>query len=161
MAHHVTDARSMPQRSVKAVNVKQTKRQVRLQEWVMQVRACKQSGMPVKQWCNENGVAVKSYYYHLKRVREELLDIMQSSDTIQTPVSAGLDGGSIPTRLDMAVRSGDGVSTNTKTPVFAAFPMPQGTSAAATVWLGGYSVEVQNGADGAVVEQVLKVVSRL
>ena len=143
------------------MNVKQTKRHVQLQEWVMQVRACKQSGLPVKQWCRENGVAVKSYYYHLKRVREELLDVMQARDAIQMPASAGLDGISIPVRLDMSVRSGDGVPSNTETPMFAAFPIPQVKGAAVTVWLGGCSVEIQNGADGAVVEQVLKVVSRL
>ena len=73
-------------RSVNAVNVNKTKRQVKLQEWVLQVRACKQSGLPVRQWCNENGVAVKSYYYHLKRVREELLDVMQAKNTIQMEV---------------------------------------------------------------------------
>jgi hypothetical protein len=140
------------------VNVKETKRQVKLQQWVLQVRACQQSGLPVRQWCKENGVAVKSYYYHLKRVREELLDVMQAKSTIQMPVS---EGSIIPARLDMAVRSGDGVPTNTKAPMFAAFPMPQGRGAAVTVWLGGCSVDIQNGADGAVVEQVLKVVSRL
>ena len=143
------------------MNVKQTKRQIQLQEWVMQVKACKQSGLPVRQWCEENGVAVKSYYYHLKRVREELLDVMQAGNAIQIPEPGGLDSSNIPTRLDMAIRSGDGVPTNTRTPVFAAFPMPQGTGAAVTVRLDGYSVEIQNGAEEAVVEQVLKVVSRL
>jgi len=146
---------------VKAMNVKQTKRQIQLQEWVMEVRACKQSGLPVRQWCEENGVAVKSYYYHLKRVREELLDTIQAGTTPQMPVPEGLDGSSMPMRLDMGVRSGDGVPTNTETPVFATFPMPQGTGAAVTVRLDGYSVDIQNGAEDAVVEQVLKVVSRL
>jgi len=46
-------------------------------------------------------------------------------------------------------------------PVFAALPIPQSKLAAVTVWIGNHAVDIQNGADGAVVEQVLKVVSRL
>jgi hypothetical protein len=49
----------------------------------------------------------------------------------------------------------------TATPVFAALPMPQGRGAALTVWIGGYSVDVHNGADEAVIEQVLRAVARL
>ncbi len=55
------------------------KQDVRLQEWSAQIEAQQASGLTVRQWCIENGVKPKTYYYHLKKVREQFLD---SSPTI-------------------------------------------------------------------------------
>lgn len=143
------------------MNVKETKRQIQLQEWVTQVRTCKQSGLPVRQWCKENGVAVKSYYYHLKRVREELLDVMQTRYTTQIQNPDGFNSTSIPEQSEVAVRIGDCVPAKTEKPVFATLPMPQNRGAAVTVQMGGYAIDIQNGAEDIMVEHVLKVVSRL
>ena len=146
------------------MNVKEAKSQVQLIEWATQVNECRQSGLPVKRWCKENGVAVKSYYYHLKRVREELLDAYESGNTTQIQRPARLDGTSIAPRSAFnACNEGELPSTVNAAamPVFAALPIPQSKNAPVTVWLGGYAVDIQNGADDAVVAQVLKVVSRL
>ena len=50
------------------------KQEVRLQEWSAQVEAQQASGLTVQQWCMENGVNPKTYYYHLKKVREQFLN---------------------------------------------------------------------------------------
>ena len=50
------------------------KQDVRLQEWSAQIEAQQASGLTVRQWCIENGVKPKTYYYHLKKVREQFLD---------------------------------------------------------------------------------------
>ena len=50
------------------------KQEVRLQEWSAQIEAQQASGLTVQQWCMENGVNPKTYYYHLKKVREQFLD---------------------------------------------------------------------------------------
>ena len=50
------------------------KQEVRLQEWSAQVEAQQASGLTVQQWCMENGVNPKTYYYHLKKVREQFPD---------------------------------------------------------------------------------------
>ena len=50
------------------------KQEVRMQEWSAQIEAQQASGLTVRQWCIENGVKPKTYYYHLKKVREQLLD---------------------------------------------------------------------------------------
>ena len=34
---------------------------------------CQSSGMTVSAWCELHGIKVKTYYYHLRRVRESLL----------------------------------------------------------------------------------------
>jgi len=151
----------MPKRSVKALNIKETKRQVQLREWVMQVSACKKSGLPVRQWCQENGVAIKSYYYHLKRVREELLDVMDTENKAHMLQQTISDGTSIPARSDLAVRDRNGLPISKTGPVFAALPVPQNHGAAVTVRIGGFAIDIQNGADSAVVEQVLSVVAGL
>ena len=50
------------------------KQEVRLREWAAQVEAQQTSGLTVQQWCTENGIKLKTYYYRLKKVREQFLD---------------------------------------------------------------------------------------
>ena len=50
------------------------KQDVRLQEWSAQIEAQQASGLTVRQWCIENGVNPQTYYYHLKKVREQFID---------------------------------------------------------------------------------------
>lgn len=50
------------------------KRDVRLQEWSAQIEAQQTSGLTVQQWCIENGIKPKTYYYRLKKVREQYID---------------------------------------------------------------------------------------
>ena len=49
------------------------KNQVRLQNWEAEVQACNTSGLTVQQWCEGNGISIKTYYYHLRKVREAML----------------------------------------------------------------------------------------
>ena len=50
------------------------KQEIRLQEWAAQIEAQRASGMPVQQWCAENGINVKTYYHRLRRVREQCVE---------------------------------------------------------------------------------------
>ena len=116
------------------MSVQATKKIAMLQEWANQIREHKQSGMSVSQWSAACGYTVKTYYYRLRRVREELLN------------AAGENGGT-----GMAEK-----------PVFAALPMLQRTGGAAvTVRLGQYLVEIHNGAEANVIEQTIKAVRQL
>ena len=47
---------------------------VRLQEWSAQIEAQQASGLTVQQWCIENRIKPKTYYYRLKKVREQYID---------------------------------------------------------------------------------------
>ena len=63
---------------------KQTaKNQMRLQDWAQEAAECQASGMTVSAWCELHGKNVKTYYYHLRRVREELL-----TESCVVPLSA-------------------------------------------------------------------------
>ena len=58
----------------KTIALAAVKQDVRLQEWSAQIEAQQTSGLTVRQWCTENGVKPKTYYYHLRKVREQFLD---------------------------------------------------------------------------------------
>ena len=46
------------------------KQQVRLENLAAEVESRTSSGLTVQQWCRDNGISPKTYYYHLRRVRE-------------------------------------------------------------------------------------------
>lgn len=47
------------------------KEEVRLRDWSAQIAAQQASGMTVQRWCAENGINPKTYYYHLRKLREK------------------------------------------------------------------------------------------
>ena len=53
--------------------IQTVKNQMTLQNWAQEVAECQSSGMTVSAWCELHGINVKTYYYHLRRVRERLL----------------------------------------------------------------------------------------
>ena len=55
------------------MNAKELKHQHNLQIWTQTVGECKKSDMTVKDWCLENEVNEKRFYYWQRRVREEVL----------------------------------------------------------------------------------------
>ena len=64
------------------------KREVQLDEWKQQVAACTGSGLTVRRWCEQEGIAVGTYYNRLRKVRECLLEneivpvrLKEASDT--------------------------------------------------------------------------------
>ena len=49
------------------------KEEVRLRDWAAQIEAQQASGMTVQKWCEENGIKPKTYYYHLRKLREKCM----------------------------------------------------------------------------------------
>ena len=47
------------------------KQEVQLRDWAAQIAAQQASGMTVQRWCAENGINPKTYYYHLRKLREK------------------------------------------------------------------------------------------
>ena len=56
-----------------ASEIAMVKKNVRLQEWERQIEKQKSSGLSVQEWCRQHGINPKTYYYHLRKVREEFL----------------------------------------------------------------------------------------
>ena len=44
-----------------------------LQEWSARIAECRTSGKSVKAWCNEQGIAIKTYYYWEKKFVTEAI----------------------------------------------------------------------------------------
>jgi len=47
------------------------KQEVRMRDWASQIEAQQASGKTVQKWCAENGINPKTYYYHLRKLREK------------------------------------------------------------------------------------------
>lgn len=56
-------------------------------EWAEKIRQCQESGLTVQEWCNRNKVNIKTYYYHLRRTREKIVEQIPVpiGTTVQTP----------------------------------------------------------------------------
>ena len=130
------------------MKIQTLQRQVRLQEWASQINAQRRSGMTVTEWCQENGVGYKNFYYRLRRGQEELLEALEAR-------------GGKSKALSLAAVSEKQLSVQTESPVITPVSIPQSKGAALTVWIGHCAVDIQNGADAGTIDQVLKAVSRL
>ena len=49
------------------------KNQIRADRWHMLIQTCQQSGQTVVNWCEENNINIKTYYYWLRKLRKQEL----------------------------------------------------------------------------------------
>lgn len=54
--------------------ITEIKSKVSLQEWQQRIMDCQSSGMSVKAWCQANGISTGAYYFHLRKIRESVLE---------------------------------------------------------------------------------------
>lgn len=59
--------------------VTNVKVQFRLEQWKKLIAECQSSGMPVRKWCEQQGFREQTYYYYLKRIRQEEINKMPTS----------------------------------------------------------------------------------
>ena len=50
------------------------KEQVSEEKWRERIVTCQNSGLPVSVWCRENHIAPVTYYRHLRKLRETILE---------------------------------------------------------------------------------------
>ena len=73
--------------STKAIS--EVKQEIRLREWSEQIERQQSSGLSVEQWCVKNGIKPKTYYYRLRRVREQCVATQPSIVPIAMPDECG------------------------------------------------------------------------
>lgn len=110
-------------------NVLAIRNEYRLQQWADMIRACRESGMSIKEFCRQNGISEKTYYYRLHKLRQTVssaaqpklvrLEALTGQDTVRSAillrymdaelvcifaVAAGLRYGGVPafSALDQA-----------------------------------------------------------
>lgn len=50
------------------------KKQVIEAEWSERIRQCRESGLTVSEWCRQNSINPKTYYYHLRKIRTDICE---------------------------------------------------------------------------------------
>ena len=57
----------------------------RMREWISQVEACKNSGLPTKVWCEQQGISVHTYYKRQEKVFKYLQN-QRDASFVEIPV---------------------------------------------------------------------------
>ena len=79
--------------------IEKVKKEVQLKQWAEMVQRRSESGLTVTQWCADNNINLKTYYYRLKKVREAMCNEIESHDIV--PVTPQTEEQSA--RIDLSV----------------------------------------------------------
>lgn len=113
----------------------ETKKHYTAAVWQHRILECRNSGKSVTDWCNENNVGIKSYYYWLRKLR--ITELQKNG--MMVPVA----------KTDPVAFKKLEVVT------------PPSTQAAVIIHLGQTTVEISNTADIKTVEAVLLALKSL
>ena len=72
----------------KASSLQRAKQEYRVVEWSRRVEACRNSGLSVGQWCQENGIAVSTYFSWQRKVFQALKEAREVTFA-EVPVMEG------------------------------------------------------------------------
>ena len=106
--------------------VQELKHAAKVQEWSARVAECRSSGIGVKAWCREHGIALKTYYNWERQIVKEatqqyaLPAPAQGDMLIRVDPDAMPGGGTVAIESDITIRHGESIIT-----------MPAGSSAEA------------------------------
>ena len=106
--------------------VQELKHAAKVQEWSARVAECRSSGIGVKAWCREHGIALKTYYNWERQIVKEatqqyaLPAPAQGDMLIRVNPDAMPGGGTVAIESDTTIRHGESIIT-----------MPAGSSAEA------------------------------
>ena len=65
------------------MKISEVKQEFQLQEWSGMLREQKESGLSVKQWCQERGLAEHIYYYRLRKLRQAACTALEQAQPLQ------------------------------------------------------------------------------
>ena len=71
--------------------IAKVKKEIKLAQWVEMIRQRNESGLSVTEWCKENGINIKTYYYRLKRVRQAVCSEKEWHDIVPVEPTAGTE----------------------------------------------------------------------
>ena len=78
--------------------------QVRLSQWALEIQDCQSRPreMTVNEWCAQHNITKANYYWRLKRVRQALLEQMETSagNFVELPVPAQSTITSAPNQVN-------------------------------------------------------------
>ena len=81
--------------------IAKVKKEVKLSQWAKMVRQRNESGLTVTDWCKENGINLKTYYYRLKRMRQAVCNEIEQHDIV--PVEPSESTGLAAENIEISV----------------------------------------------------------
>ena len=96
------------------------KREIASAEWAERIRDCRNSGTTVSRWCEENGINPKTYYYHLRKLREQVCEQIPVPVQVSTEKPAAAFAVTIRDASGISVEIADGTSSDTISAVIRA-----------------------------------------
>ena len=66
-------------------SVIQVRNEYRKQQWTQIIRECQNSGLSNKEYCRQHGIAEKTYYYWLRKLRAEAAEGMPQIVEMEPP----------------------------------------------------------------------------
>ena len=97
--------------------VQELKHAAKVQEWSARVAECRSSGIGVKAWCGEHGIALKTYYNWEQQIVKEatqqysLPAPAQGDMLIRVNPDAMPGGGTVAVESDITIRHGESIIT--------------------------------------------------
>ena len=67
------------------------KNEVKLKQWAEMIQQRNESGLTVTDWCRQNGINLKTYYYRLKRVRQAVCNEIGQHDIVPVEPIVGTE----------------------------------------------------------------------
>lgn len=97
------------------MGIMEMKHRAKLQEWSEKIAECRGSGKNVKEWCREQGINTKTYYYWEKAYVTEATR-KSGSETAETGMLIRLDPETMPNEANagkagITIRHGESVIT--------------------------------------------------
>ena len=97
--------------------VQELKHAAKVQEWSLRVAECRGSGIGVKAWCREHGIALKTYYNWERQIVKEatrqyaLPAPTQGGMLMRVNPDAMPSGETVAIRTDITIRHGESIIT--------------------------------------------------
>ena len=111
--------------------------EMRLSNWTKLIRECNASGLAKKQWCAQNQVDEKQFYYWQRRVREEVYALQ----TCTEPSSLSTNFVEVPSVIQ------------------ASAPKLEGKPISATIRMNGCVIEIADSASDTFLRQLFGALS--
>ena len=71
--------------------IAKVKKEIKLAQWVEMIRQRNESGLIVTDWCKQNGIHIKTYYYRLKRMRQAVCNEIEQHEIVPVEPIAGTE----------------------------------------------------------------------
>ena len=82
--------------------IAKVKKDVKLAQWAEMVRSRNESGLTVREWCRQNDINLKTYYYRLKRLRQAVCNEIERHDIV--PVKAISETEPTAEKIELSMR---------------------------------------------------------